>query len=88
MFWLLRHFQHPFGAPEASGRATPIGRVNCLECHENVSTGAMKPYGVFCHSRVFIPDTHGTYASAVAEPLHRVPCPGVLPDVPRPGRKR
>ena len=39
----------------------PIGRPNCLECHENVSTGALKPYGTFRHSRVFI-DSHGTYA--------------------------
>jgi hypothetical protein len=39
----------------------PTGRVNCLECHENVSTGALKPYGTFRHSRVFI-DSHGTYA--------------------------
>ncbi len=39
----------------------PAGRANCLECHENVSTGALKPYGTFRHSRVFI-DSHGTYA--------------------------
>jgi hypothetical protein len=37
------------------------GRVNCLECHENVSTGALKPYGTFRHSRVFI-SSHGTYS--------------------------
>lgn len=37
------------------------GRTNCLECHENVSTGALKPYGTFRHSRVFI-SSHGTYA--------------------------
>ena len=37
------------------------GRDNCLECHENVSTGALKPYGTFRHSRVFI-SSHGTYA--------------------------
>jgi len=28
----------------------PAGRVNCLECHENVSTGALKPYGAFCQT--------------------------------------
>ena len=39
----------------------PAGRVDCLECHENVSTGALKPYGTFRHSRVFI-NAHGTYA--------------------------
>lgn len=37
------------------------GRVNCLECHENVSTGALKPYGTFNHSRVFI-QSHGVYS--------------------------
>jgi hypothetical protein len=39
----------------------PAGRVNCLECHENVSTGALKPYATFSHSGVFI-RSHGTYA--------------------------
>ncbi|MDA8178970.1 MAG: cytochrome C [Desulfobacteria bacterium] len=39
----------------------PRGRVDCLECHEDVSTGALKPYAAFRHSRVFI-DSHGTYA--------------------------
>jgi hypothetical protein len=39
----------------------PTGRVNCLECHENVSTGAMKPYATFRHSQVFI-SSHGIYA--------------------------
>ena len=39
----------------------PVGRLYCLECHKDVSTGALKPYATFRHSRVFI-DTHGTYA--------------------------
>jgi Doubled CXXCH motif (Paired_CXXCH_1) len=39
----------------------PQGRVDCLECHQDVSTGALKPYGTIRHSRVFI-DSHGTYA--------------------------
>jgi len=39
----------------------PAGRVDCLECHKDVSTGALKPYGTIRHSRVFI-DSHGTYA--------------------------
>jgi hypothetical protein len=39
----------------------PAGRVDCLECHSDVSTGALKPYGTLRHSRVFI-DSHGTYA--------------------------
>jgi hypothetical protein len=39
----------------------PTGRPNCLECHENVSTGALKPYATFRHSQVFI-SSHGTYA--------------------------
>lgn len=39
----------------------PAGRVNCLECHENVSTGALKPYATFRHSAVFI-SSHGIYA--------------------------
>ncbi len=39
----------------------PPGRVDCLECHQGVSTGALKPYATFRHTRVFI-DAHGTYA--------------------------
>ena len=39
----------------------PPGRVDCLECHKDLSTGAMKPYETFRHSAVFIGD-HGTYA--------------------------
>ena len=39
----------------------PQGRVDCLECHEKVSSGALKPYATFRHSRIFI-DSHGTYA--------------------------
>jgi len=39
----------------------PVGRLDCLECHKDVSTGALKPYATFRHSRVFI-DAHGTYA--------------------------
>lgn len=40
----------------------PPGRANCLECHENVSTGALKPYATFRHSLVFIKE-HSMYAS-------------------------
>lgn len=39
----------------------PPGRVDCLECHKDVSTGALKPYATVRHSRVFI-NSHGTYA--------------------------
>ena len=39
----------------------PPGRVDCLECHKDVSGGALKPYASIRHSRVFI-DSHGTYA--------------------------
>ncbi|MCP2501766.1 MAG: cytochrome C [Deltaproteobacteria bacterium] len=39
----------------------PAGRVDCLECHKDVSTGALKPYANFRHSGVFI-RSHGTYA--------------------------
>ena len=39
----------------------PQGRVDCLECHKDVSTGALKPYATVRHSRVFI-NSHGTYA--------------------------
>jgi hypothetical protein len=39
----------------------PVGRADCLECHKDVSSGALKPYASFRHSRVFI-DAHGTYA--------------------------
>ncbi len=40
----------------------PAGRPNCLECHEDVSTGALKPYASFRHSRVFL-DQHMMYAT-------------------------
>jgi hypothetical protein len=39
----------------------PPGRVDCRECHTDISTGALKPYGSFSHSRVFI-DQHGLYS--------------------------
>ena len=39
----------------------PAGRVDCLECHKDVSTGALKPYAGFRHSSVFI-GSHGTYS--------------------------
>ncbi len=39
----------------------PAGRADCLECHKDVSTGALKPYAGFRHSAVFI-GSHGTYA--------------------------
>jgi len=37
-------------------------RVDCRECHEDVSTGALKPYETFRHSQVFL-GQHGLYAS-------------------------
>src|SRR3970040_2711788 len=37
-------------------------RVDCRECHENVSTGALKPYETFRHSLVFIRE-HRMYGS-------------------------
>ncbi|MGZ8446900.1 MAG: cytochrome C [Candidatus Deferrimicrobiaceae bacterium] len=37
-------------------------RVDCRECHENISTGALKPYETFRHSIVFIRE-HSMYAS-------------------------
>lgn len=37
------------------------GRVDCRECHEDVSTGALKPYGTFRHSEVFV-QSHRDYA--------------------------
>ena len=60
----------------------PTGRVDCLECHKDVSTGALKPYANFRHSGVFI-KSHGTYAPPGAEPVLLLPQAGVLPDVPR-----
>ncbi len=36
-------------------------RVDCLECHSDVSTGALKPYASFRHTRTFT-DIHGLYA--------------------------
>ncbi len=36
-------------------------RVDCLECHQDVSTGALKPYQTFRHSRVFVTQ-HGLYS--------------------------
>ena len=37
-------------------------RPDCRECHEDVSTGALKPYASFRHSRAFI-DQHMMYAT-------------------------
>ncbi|MBI5418866.1 MAG: cytochrome C [Deltaproteobacteria bacterium] len=36
-------------------------RADCRECHEGLSTGALKPYASFRHSNVFIRQ-HGLYA--------------------------
>jgi hypothetical protein len=36
-------------------------RVDCLECHQGISGGALKPYGSFSHSRAFVA-RHGLYA--------------------------
>ncbi len=36
-------------------------RADCIECHEDVSTGALKPYETFRHSIVFVRQ-HGQYA--------------------------
>jgi hypothetical protein len=36
-------------------------RADCLECHEDVSTGALKPYETFRHSIVFVRQ-HAQYA--------------------------
>ncbi len=36
-------------------------RVDCRECHSDISTGALKPYASFRHSGVFIRD-HGLYS--------------------------
>ncbi len=38
------------------------GRVNCLECHDDDVSGALKPYGSFPHTAVFLKE-HGSYAS-------------------------
>lgn len=46
--------KHP---EELAGRS----RVDCLECHSDVSTGALKPYASFRHTRAFA-DIHGLYA--------------------------
>lgn len=37
-------------------------RADCRECHDDVSTGALKPYATFRHSTVFIRQ-HSLYAS-------------------------
>jgi hypothetical protein len=37
------------------------GKADCSECHSDVSTGAMKPYDSFRHTRVFVAG-HGAYA--------------------------
>lgn len=37
------------------------GQHDCLECHEDVSTGALKAYATFRHSSVFVRE-HGGYA--------------------------
>jgi len=37
-------------------------RADCRECHDDVSTGALKPYATFRHSTVFIRQ-HSIYSS-------------------------
>lgn len=39
----------------------PAGRVDCLECHENISTGALKAYESFSHTASFVRQ-HGMLA--------------------------
>ena len=36
-------------------------QVDCLECHSDVSTGALKPYDTFRHNTAFVRN-HGLYA--------------------------
>ncbi len=39
----------------------PPGRVDCRDCHENISAGTLKPYDSVRHTGVFIRE-HGLYA--------------------------
>lgn len=48
----------PASHPEALGE----GRVACTECHEDQSTGVLKPYGTFSHTTAFIKN-HRFYAA-------------------------
>ncbi len=38
------------------------GRANCLECHDDETSGALKPFGSFVHTAVFLRE-HGFYTS-------------------------
>jgi hypothetical protein len=46
--------------PPSHPEEMPPGRLDCLECHQDVSTGALKPFATFRHSRPFV-ETHGTF---------------------------
>src|SRR4030066_375253 len=52
----------PASGPPKHPEELAARRVDCRECHENVSTGALKPYETFRHSLVFIRE-HSMYAS-------------------------
>jgi len=47
--------------PPSHPEKLPAGRVDCAECHQDVSKGTLKPYGTFRHSRPFV-DSHGIYS--------------------------
>lgn len=46
--------------PPSHPEEMPAGRVECLECHQDVSSGALKPYATFRHSRTFV-ESHGIF---------------------------
>ncbi|MCL5966821.1 MAG: cytochrome C [Deltaproteobacteria bacterium] len=53
--------QTPSVPPKHPEELRNWSRVDCRECHSGVSTGALKPYHSFRHTRAFV-DIHGLYA--------------------------
>lgn len=53
--------QSPSVPPKHPEDVSGSQRVDCLECHSDVSAGALKPYNSFRHSTVFI-GNHGIYS--------------------------
>ncbi len=49
-------------APARHPEELGTGWANCLECHEDENSGALKPYGSFVHTSVFLRQ-HGLYSS-------------------------
>lgn len=56
----------PQVVPAVHPEELPTGRPDCLECHEDEGSPALKPYGSFAHTARFLRE-HGSYAAQTQE---------------------